>query len=130
PLVSFSGLRLGLSVQDTWRAAPDLRVVAGLRYDVETVPGDRLRPDVTWGAYTGLNSAAAPRRVGALSPRIGLTWDVGGQGAWVVRASAGSYSLPVPSWALAEAMVMDGTPTVRRFVGDMGGWPDVPALDD
>lgn len=126
PQVSFTTLRFGAYLQDTWSANPDLRVVAGLRVDVETLPGDDVRLSQRWLDYTGLANTAVPARVGTLSPRLGLTWDVGGQGIWIVRATAATYALSVPPELLAELLTTDGTPSVRRGLGDLGGWPGSP----
>jgi hypothetical protein len=127
PQASFTRLAFGAYVQNTWNAAPGLDVVGGVRFDVETLPATKGRLSQRWLDYTGLSNVDIPERVASLSPRLGVTWNVGGQGVWIVRASAGAYSQRVPSDAIAEWLTVDGTPTVRRIVGDLDVWPSLPA---
>jgi hypothetical protein len=126
PRASFTRFGLGAYLQDIWNAAPGLRVVAGLRFDVETLPGDEIRLSQRWLDYTGIANSEVPERVATLSPRVGITWDVGGDGLWVVRASAGGYAMPVMPDVLSEVISIDGTPTVQRVVGDLDDWPAAP----
>jgi hypothetical protein len=111
---------IGLYAQDTWRAAPRITINAGLRWEpyfgqqvengalsifsmdnfqkgvTSTVyhnappgflwPGDPGFPDGSTGLY--------PQWLN-LSPRIGLAWDVSGDGRLAVRTSYGiSYDFP------------------------------------
>ena len=127
PQATFTRLGFGAYVQNTWNAAPGLLVVGGLRFDVESIPSDKVRLSQRWFDYTGLANTDVPARVTTVSPRLGVTWDVGGEGIWTVRASAGVYSQRVPSEALAELITVDGTPTVRRAVGELDAWPTLPS---
>jgi hypothetical protein len=122
---AFTVLRFGAHAQDTWNASPDLQVVAGVRYDLETLPGDEVRSNEAWLAYTGLSNADVAGEVRTVSPRFGLTWDVGGRGSWIVRATAGIYASSIPPHVLTELLTLDGSATTHRGMGQLG-WPSAP----
>jgi hypothetical protein len=124
--VSFSTFRAGLFLQDTWSPIPDLRIVGGGRYEIEMLPRDEVVENSRWLAYTGLSNAEIPERVVNVDARLGVTWNVGGQGRWLARAAAGTYSQATPSEVLSEVLSMDGRPTARRGVGPLGSWPSLP----
>jgi hypothetical protein len=81
---------LGVYVQDEWHPAARLTVNAGLRYDLQRLPSfvNTVRDNV--------------------SPRLGLAWDVRGDGRSVLRATAGLYYAPIPLRAVANALQRDG----------------------
>jgi carboxypeptidase family protein/TonB-dependent receptor-like protein len=81
---------LGAFLQDEWQASPRLTVNAGLRYDVQRLP-----------------SLVETDRDN-LSPRLGLAWDLAGDGRRVLRAAAGLYYQPIPLRAVANALQRDG----------------------
>lgn len=81
---------LGLFVQDEWRAGPRVTVNAGLRYDLQKLP-DLVETDRD-----------------NVSPRLGLAWDVKGDGRQLVRATAGLYYSPIPLRAVSNALQRDG----------------------
>jgi hypothetical protein len=124
--VSFSTFRAAGFVQDTWSPTPDLRLVGGGRYEVELLPRDNVLQNSLWLAYTGLSNVDVPERVVNADVRLGLTWNVGGQGRWLVRAAAGTYSQPTPPEAISELLTVDGSATTRRGVGPLGNWPSIP----
>jgi hypothetical protein len=80
----------GAFAQDEWHATPRLTVNAGLRYDVQELPSL---------VKTDRNN---------VSPRLGLAWDVSGNGRSVLRASAGLYYDPIPLRAVSNALQRDG----------------------
>jgi hypothetical protein len=124
--VGFSTFRAAAFVQDTWSPTRDLRVVGGGRYEIEMLPLDEVVQNSRWLAYTGLSNADVPERIVNVDTRLGVTWNVGGQGRWLVRAAAGTYSQGTPPEALSEVLSMDGRPTARRGVGSLGSWPSLP----
>jgi outer membrane receptor protein involved in Fe transport len=81
---------LGLFVQDEWRATPRLTIDAGLRYDVQRLPSL---------IHTDRNN---------LAPRLGMAWDVRGNGRSVLRAAAGVYYDPIPLRAVSNALQRNG----------------------
>ena len=102
----YRGLRswdLALYAQDEWRATRNLTVNYGLRYEINTpfseidnklnafAPGQQseINPNAPTGILfpgdEGVPSTIAPTYYKGLMPRIGLAWDPGGSGKWVIR---------------------------------------------
>ncbi|HEX6097415.1 MAG TPA: TonB-dependent receptor [Thermoanaerobaculia bacterium] len=82
---------VGAFIQDEWRASPRVTVNAGLRYDIQQLP-DPVETDTN-----------------NISPRLGLAWDVTGNGRSVLRMAAGMYYAPIPLRAMANALQRGGT---------------------
>src|SRR5574340_35375 len=110
PHDSFSNKTLGVFLQDSWRARPNLTLNYGVRYDIEFTP--------TFTPVTAI-SAAAEKALGIgegipvdsnnVAPRIGLAWDPRNNGKTVVRASYGMF-YDHPLLALAfDSDVADGS---------------------
>jgi outer membrane receptor protein involved in Fe transport len=94
---------LGVFLQDEWHPGQRLTVNAGLRYDLQKLPSL---------VHTDRNN---------VSPRLGLAWDVRGDGHSVLRAAAGLYYTPIPLRAVANALQRDG---VHYRVAQVG--PNTP----
>jgi len=77
-------------VQDQWRPASGLTVVAGLRYEVQRLPAP-------FGTATR-----------NLAPRLGVAWQPQGHGPWVFRAGAGLFYDRYPLAFLNDAIQKDG----------------------
>jgi outer membrane receptor protein involved in Fe transport len=121
PLATSQAMTIaGLYVQDSWRAHPRLTVNAGLRWEyfgpwleadgqaVAYVPGARstVSPTAPLG-YVFQNDDAFPYRADKnnFAPRVGLAWDVFGDGRTSVRASYGiSYDPLTAEMAGGEAV--------------------------
>jgi len=101
----------GVYFQDDWKALPHLTVNLGLRYEMETVPSDKLglvrnlpflwtnpTPTATDGCSTCsnkyfLNNPTAKN----FEPRIGFAWDPFKDGKTSVRGGFGIFdALPLP----------------------------------
>lgn len=93
-------------VQDDWRLRPRLTLNLGLRYEVYRPTGDlsdflgNFDPDVN-PATTPAIQRVGPGEpltslyrtgLGVISPRLGLAWDVQGNGKTVVRLGGGMFS--------------------------------------
>jgi hypothetical protein len=92
PVVSLSNPNVGVYVQDEWRAAPQLTLNAGVRYDLqwlETVQTDHNN----------------------LSPRAGFAWVPSSSRRWLIRGNAGLFYDRVPLRALANALLSAGNTT-------------------
>ena len=66
--------------QDKWQIKPGLTLSAGVRYDIEVFPYDRIRESA--------RSAAAPKYPvdkNNIAPRLGLVWNPDGESKSVVR---------------------------------------------
>ncbi len=100
---------IGVFVQDEWRATPRMTVNAGLRYDVQQLPSL---------VETDTNN---------VSPRLGVSWDIHGDGRSVLRASAGMYYSPIPLRAVSNAIQRNGvTYRVVQVTQNLAGAPAFP----
>ncbi|MCX6551753.1 MAG: TonB-dependent receptor, partial [Acidobacteria bacterium] len=93
---SFASYQLALYVQDNWRVADRVRLNLGLRYDYDS----DLRSEKVYTAlladpvFAGIENFVDADRgndVNNLQPRLGVTWDVHGNGRLVARAGWGLY---------------------------------------
>jgi hypothetical protein len=71
-----------LFVQDSWRPHPKLTINAGVRSELEHIPGFRANEDVTAITWGFLDK---------LAPRLGATYDVRGDGKWKVFGNYGKF---------------------------------------
>ena len=126
PLATFTTPELAGFVQDSWSAAPGLDLLFGVRVESERFPGDEITRNDSLATVTGLDNTRVPTSLTKVAPRVGLRWDVGERGAWVVRVAAGQYHGPVDPGVISEVITGDGGVRGRRGLGDLGGWPTAP----
>ena len=116
----------GLFAEDTWKAAKNLTLTLGLRWDdsgnpysrsATTVfgnfyfgPGATFQDQVTNGFAKAMQHALNHAVTDLLSPRIGFAWDPTGKGNWALRGEYGLYN----NW-LTQANVQE------EFRGDPPG---------
>lgn len=109
---------LGLYVEDTWRAAARLTLDMGARYEWASVPHEVNGKIANLDRLTDIEP-----RVGAplyanpsgrgVAPRVGLAWDVLGQGRTVIRSGYGVYADLLLSQFVMRATVRN-PPFFRR----------------
>lgn len=126
PSARFNSPQLTLFAQDAWSVAPGLRIVGGLRLDSELLPLDEVAANPEWSRLTGIDRTNIPSAITKFSPRLGFTWDVQGQGAWVLRGGVGVYYDRVDPGILGELVTYDGRVRVRRGLGILSQWPGLP----
>ncbi len=85
---------------DTWHIGDTVTVSVGIRYD----------------ANDGTDASGAKVVSDSrFSPRLGLTWDLSGNGKWVLNASAGRYVSAIQG-SLANAGSAAGNPAYLQYV--------------
>ena len=121
----FSVKTPGVFVEDTWSASPDIQLQAGLRYETQVFPKNKIAFDSAWATASGIANNFTPGASKNVSPRLGFVWNV--RGEWVVRGSGGLYQGELDPSVFAEALLFDGGSTVLRGQGSFPGWPGIPA---
>jgi hypothetical protein len=86
---------LSFFAQDAWQIRPNLTVNYGLRWDAQTMP-DTVDPRTTaYGRFlsdpTFPSDGTIPSQWKMWQPRLGVAWDVKGNGTQLVRGSVGVY---------------------------------------
>jgi hypothetical protein len=87
----------GVFVQDDWRVSRTFTVNLGLRYELNTVFNERNNLIGNFDPSQGLVQAG--KQVGKvfngdhnnIAPRVGIAWDIGGNGKTVIRAGGGFF---------------------------------------
>lgn len=86
-----------LFVQDSWKVARNLTLNYGLRWDAQRFPNPTIAPSKT--AYGGDLSNPAfpstghlPNQNKEFQPRVGIAWDIRGNGKSAFRASYGIFN--------------------------------------
>jgi hypothetical protein len=98
----------GFYFQDDWRMRPNFTLNLGLRYEPWTSPGEKWDRVSTYRDWVTATEFSAPSTDGTdvyfdspgestFSPRIGLAWDVKGDGKTAIRAGAGIFHVMIGS---------------------------------
>jgi hypothetical protein len=119
----FAANDIGVFLQDSWLAAPDLQVIASVRYDLSPIPKNKVSFNSPWFLATGIRNDSLTTSKAGVSPRIGFVWDVRD---WVFRGGVGLHFGGLDPTAFGEAMLYDGSVTVRRGSGVFSSWPLAP----
>ncbi len=109
-------------IQDNWKATPNLTVNYGLRWEGQKEPDPITPPSQVFfssfigqtvtnstGTYTFPSNGKIPSDMKMFQPRLGIAWDVKGDGKDVVRAAAGLYYARIPGLNLASARSTNGS---------------------
>ncbi len=112
PARNVSQRGMGFFAQDSFRATPRLTVNLGVRYDITDPIKDSRNLLANYLPGQGIVqvgkgiSQPYPTKYNNLSPRVGLAWDVRGNGKTVVRAGGG---------------IIFEQPSIRTFMFSGGG---------
>ena len=117
---------VGGFIQDTWAVSPEIQFQVGVRYDKQLIPEGKIGPNAAWATASGIANDSTPTDSKGLSPRVGVVWDVQNRGEWILTAGGGLYQGRLDPALLSEAILYDGTTTIRRGVGTFGFWPSFP----
>ena len=107
-----------LYIQDTWNPTPQITVNYGLRWEGEQQP-DPLSPPSTvffapliGGTFNGRafpSDGKIPSDFAMFQPRLGIAWDIRGNGTEVLRFSAGVYNARVAALNFASVRSTNGS---------------------
>ncbi|HLZ11701.1 MAG TPA: carboxypeptidase regulatory-like domain-containing protein [Candidatus Acidoferrum sp.] len=86
-----------LFVQDTWKVSRNITLTYGLRWDAQKFPDPTIAPSKTaYGADLSNpafpSTGKLPNQYKEFQPRIGVAWDIFGNGKSALRASYGIYN--------------------------------------
>jgi hypothetical protein len=122
-------------VEDNFRALSRLTLTMGFRYEAQLEPAATANPAVPG---TGLD----PSDLSMWQPRVGLAWDVRGNGSTVVRASSGLFDARTPAYILQHVFTDNGLQVAGvnsnydqnilndiPFASSFGSFSAVPAAD-
>jgi len=113
---------IAVFIQDTWTATPNLTVSYGVRWEAQKQPDPITPPaDVFFAPFIGRTVTNAqgtfafpsdggiPSDMKMFQPRLGIAWDINGDGRDLVRGSAGLYYARIPGLNLASARSTNGS---------------------
>ena len=109
---------IGVFIQDSWQASPNLTLNYGLRWEAQIQP-DPITPasEVFYAPFIGQtvngqefpSDGEIPSDYEMIQPRFGFAYDVQGDGRTVVRGSAGVYYARIPGLNLASSRSTNGS---------------------
>lgn len=121
--VDFGVTELAGYGQDEWRVSPSVLITAGVRYEVQSLPLDKLTPNLLVADFFALNSAVVPiSKASGIGPRAAITWDAGARGRTVVRLAGGLVPGRHDLAAFSEALRQNGDARIERATGAID-WP-------
>jgi hypothetical protein len=127
-----------LFAQDSWQIRSNLTLNYGLRWDAQTMP-DTVDPATTAFGHllndpTFPSDGTIPNQWNQWQPRIGVAWDVKGDGKSLVRASWGVYYArqnmlsqvgSVTTNGLQQQTIFANTANLLGFGAPTPTWPNV-----
>jgi hypothetical protein len=113
---------LALFLQDSWKPRSNLTLNYGLRWEAQIQP-DLITPvsDLFYAPFIGQTVTNAkgtfefpgngtiPSDYSMFQPRLGIAYDVNGDGKQVIRGNAGLYYARIPGLNLASSRSTDGS---------------------
>lgn len=89
--IEFRAREIGLYVQDRWNPTRDVTLTAGLRFDVSFLP-DAVSTNDELKSALGVDTGRLPSGRPLWSPRVGVNYDVRGDGRTFLRGGIGLFS--------------------------------------
>jgi hypothetical protein len=119
----FSTTDFGFFAQDDWRIKPRLTLNLGLRWEYEKMPDPQI-PNPNLPA-----TSKFPSDKNNFGPRVGLAWDMAGNGKSVIRGGYGIYFGRIINSTISNAITNTGVTAGQlqfQFVPTTGGAPRYP----
>ncbi len=104
---NFRAYRLAAYAQDRWNVTPRLTLTAGLRLDVPILP-DAIPTYTPLRDSLGIDTGRRPSGNVVWLPRVGVTYDLRGDGRTTVRGGIGLFSGQPPYRWISNAYRDDG----------------------
>jgi hypothetical protein len=93
---NISNDEFGVFLQDSWKVNRTLTLNYGLRWDMQMMPESADPRTTAYASFLGNpnfpSDGTIPDQKDMIQPRLGLAWDVKGNGKSVIRAHAGIYN--------------------------------------
>jgi hypothetical protein len=105
--VRFRGRQIGVYAQDRWSPIPALTLTAGLRIDVPVLPDD-VAANGSLEAALGVGTGRPPSGTLLWSPRVGINYDLRGEGHTFLRGGVGVFTGRPPYGWIGAAYRDDG----------------------
>jgi hypothetical protein len=100
--IEFRAREIGVYLQDRWRPTRDLTVTAGVRMDLLLLP-DTVGTNETLNSVLGVENGRLPSGNLLWSPRLGVNYDVRGEGRTFLRSGVGLFSgRPAYTWVASS----------------------------
>jgi hypothetical protein len=113
---------LGAFLEDSWRMTQRVTLNAGVRYDVEAYPTQGALNANTYAAERAYQvREGIPLRDTNVAPRVGLAYDLRGDGKSVLRANYGIFYDRAPGNLSAQSAIFNSTTVPLVIVA--GGAP-------
>lgn len=125
PAFSFATIDFAAFIQDTWRANPRVTVNLGLRYDYQKNPAPQIPNPLEE------RTNAIPSDKNNFGPRIGINWDVKGDGETVVRGGYGMFYGRIINSTISSAITSTGAAGSQltfNIQNNQAGAPTYPNL--
>lgn len=104
-------------LQDAWQVAPGLSLTLGARINGMRLPTGDIEGNGAWLAASGLDNRAVDGTSSSIAPRVGVRWQLGRNGAWVIEGDLGTFNDLPDLRDLAEALSLDRGQDVRYGIG-------------
>jgi outer membrane receptor protein involved in Fe transport len=117
-LLAFPSTTYAFYVQDTWRAADNLVLNLGLRYEHQQLPqpGTIEVEGVTFGGNPAIpETMSFHQDKNNWAPRVGVTYDVGGDHSTILRGAYGIFYGLTSNSAVANAITNNGINQAAYF---------------
>lgn len=111
PGADFHAFSLGVYLQDRWAPTSRVTLTAGLRVDVPFLP-DAPPTNQDLAKVLGVDTGRLPSGNALWSPRLGVNYDLSGEGTTFLRGGIGLFSGPPPYRWLGNAYRESGDEAV------------------